>query len=77
MDAKHERKLRDLAKLAADVADLVHQNGDSPIGGGGATQVKVLQGLRQHGPDPLLEAIEQHGRALGASIWAYLAQASG
>lgn len=57
MAAEHEKKLRELAKLAANVAELIQHNDDSPRAPGGRMQRHVLIDMRMHGPDPVLQAI--------------------
>lgn len=72
MPVEHKQKLRDLRALAAEVAELIHQNGDSPIGPGGNLQGRVLVEMRPHGPDPHLQVIEGCARQLVSSINVYL-----
>lgn len=74
MATTHEKKLRDLAKLAEEVAELIQQNGDSPTGPGGGMQQHVLRDTRSHGPDPHLQAVEDRARDLVKAIRTYLAK---
>lgn len=72
MAATHHEQLRDLRAQAVEVTEAIHQTGDSPDGGRGAMQQKVLVQLRSHGPDLRLQTIERTLESLIKLIDDYL-----
>lgn len=71
MSLEHEQKLRDLARRAQAIAELIRQDGDS-VGPVGHMPQKLRAELRSGGPDKALLTVESCARQPVVAINIYL-----